>query len=95
MSLNKTPKLILVDAAFSKKKIKMQMSMTFQEKKVTRHVGEWILNTYSPTANFGRIGEWASGYPQHWSWTNCMLFAFLYLFNFIDMLHLEFSGKDF
>jgi hypothetical protein len=47
------------------KKIKMQMSMTFQEKKVTRHVGEWILNTYSPTANFGRIGEWASGYPQH------------------------------
>jgi hypothetical protein len=47
------------------KKIKMQMSMTFQEKKVTRHVGEWILNTYSSTANFGRIGEWASGYPQH------------------------------
>jgi hypothetical protein len=47
------------------KKIKMQMSMTFREKKVTRHVGEWILNTYSPTANFGRIGEWASGYPQH------------------------------
>ena len=42
------------------KKIKMQMSMTFQEKKVTRHVGEWILNTYSPTANFGRIGEWLS-----------------------------------
>jgi hypothetical protein len=48
------------------KKIKMQMSMTFQEKKVTRHVGEWNLNTYSPTAYFGRIGEWASGYPQHW-----------------------------
>jgi hypothetical protein len=43
----------------------MQMSMTFQEKKVTRHVGEWILNTYSPTAYFGRIGKWASGYPQH------------------------------
>jgi hypothetical protein len=42
------------------KKIKMQMSMTFQEKKVTRHVGEWILNTYSPTAYFGRIGEWLS-----------------------------------
>jgi hypothetical protein len=46
--------------------LKMQMSMTFQVKKVTRHVGEWILNTYSPTAYFGRIGEWASGYPQHW-----------------------------
>jgi hypothetical protein len=38
----------------------MQMSMTFQEKKVTRHVGEWILNTYLPTAYFGRIGEWLS-----------------------------------
>jgi hypothetical protein len=36
MSLNKTPKLILVDAACSQKKIgnfKMQMNMTFQEKK--------------------------------------------------------------
>jgi hypothetical protein len=28
--------------------------------KVTRHVGEWILNIYSPTANFGRVGEWSS-----------------------------------
>jgi hypothetical protein len=53
------------------KKIKMQMSMAFQEKKVTRHVGEWILNTYSPTANFGRICEWASGYPQHCICNQC------------------------
>jgi hypothetical protein len=33
--------------------------------KVTRHVGDRILNIYSPTAKFGRIGEWGSGYPQH------------------------------
>jgi hypothetical protein len=39
--------------------------MIFPGVKVTRHVGEWILNIYSPTAKFGRIGEWASAYPQH------------------------------
>jgi hypothetical protein len=36
--------------------------------KVTRHVGKWILKIYLPTANFGRIGEWVSGYPQQWPW---------------------------
>ena len=42
----------------------MQINMEFPGWKVTRHVGKWILNSYSPTANFARIGEWASGYPQ-------------------------------
>ena len=41
----------------------MQINLTLLEEKVTRHVGEiaeWILNTYLPTAKFGRIGEWLS-----------------------------------
>ena len=42
----------------------MQINMEFPGWKVTRHVGKWILNSYSPTANFARIGEWASAYPQ-------------------------------
>jgi hypothetical protein len=49
----------LVDAACSQKtkvNVKKQINMTFQEGKVTCHMGEWILNIYSPTANFGRVG---------------------------------------
>jgi hypothetical protein len=65
VSLNKIPKLILVDAMCicsqkTKVNFKMQINMTSPVGKVTCHVVEWILNIYSPTAKFGCIGEWLS-----------------------------------
>jgi hypothetical protein len=33
-------------------------SPLLQYEENTCHVGKWILNIYSPTANLGRIGEW-------------------------------------